>query len=128
MLRHDNLADMNRLALRVEEVPEHMRYYFSASLLAHNLMRGPWWFRALHWIVKKIKGWDDLSTWHLLLFNFDERIPDFTTDIISAFSDHIRNGQDLSDRRNVSVGGLNQKKVDLTAQLVIMFTPAVYPE
>jgi hypothetical protein len=112
-LRHDNHADVGILSAMVECVPVHKHTLFAAALVGRDLMRGPWWLRAMASTVKLLRGWTATTTWFLFL----ERLGrGYASDIVSNFSSHIVTGKDQSDWR--SVGGLNQQEIDTTVMLL----------
>lgn len=112
-IRHDSLADVGILSAMVELVPTHRRILFASALVGNDLMRGPWWLRYMTSAVRAVRGWTKTTTWFVLL----ERLGrDYADDIIASFSSHVVNGKDHSDRR--SVGGLNQREIEITLMLL----------
>lgn len=112
-LRHNNHADVGILSAMVECVPAEKHTLFASALVGRDLMRGPWWLRAMASVVGRVRGWTPTTTWFLFL----ERIGrGYASDIVVNFSSHIVTGKDQSDRR--SVGGLNQQEIDTTIMLL----------
>ena len=112
-LRHDNRADVGILSAIVECVPAEKHTLFASALLVRDLMRGPWWLRAMTSIVGRLRGWTQMTTWYLFLGRIGQG---FASDIVVNFSSHIMTGKDQSDLR--SVGGLNQQEIDTTIMLL----------
>lgn len=112
-IRHDNHGDTLCLSTMVRMVPVELHTKFAANIIGNDLMRGPWWMRAMVWAVGKLRGWPKTVTWFLFLSKFERGM---ATDVVDGFARHIRTGKDYSDPK--SVGGLNQAEIQITGNLL----------
>lgn len=112
-----NKVDLERLANLVLSVPDERRYHLAVLLVAFDLMRPPWWLRALHrvfmWRYKLPK---EQAYANIIMKIQNDQKYDVVGDIIQSFAHHIVCGKDKTDER--SVGGLNLNEMDLTLKIL----------
>lgn len=112
-IRHDNHGDTLFLSSMVRMVPIELHTKFAANIIGNDLMRGPWWMRAMIWTVGKLRGWSKTATWFLFLKEYGRGM---STGVVDAFVLHINHGKDRSDLK--SVGGLNQEEIRTTEDML----------
>lgn len=102
--------DVNTLAALLETAPPPYRPDIAARIIHGDLMRGPWWFQGLLWIIRRRRA--PLQRLRVLY----ARSPNLADDLIKDTAKHMRHGHDREDA--TSVGGFSQREMNLMDYII----------
>ena len=97
-------SDMQRLAFRLNAIPEGGRDALASAIMAAGLMRSQWW---MHLLVKMISWRQGMNLSEAWTFAFYHN-PGNIAPLIKATADWIVSGKDASGE---GIGGFNQAEV-----------------